>query len=47
LPSRHGASPIDRSSTTPFDVSAAQLERSPGFDEHVTVAAFAGGAVAF
>jgi len=46
LPSRHGAAPIDRSSTTPFEVSAAQLERSPGFDEHVIVAALAGGAAA-
>ncbi len=29
--------PYDRARTTPFDVSAAQLDRSPGFDEHVTV----------
>ena len=32
LPSRHGASPVERRRTTPLDVSAAHVDRSPGFD---------------
>jgi hypothetical protein len=38
---------MDRSRTTPFDVSARQVERSPGFEEQVTVTTLLGGAPVF
>jgi len=37
LPSRQGAPPLDRTSTTPFDVSAGQEVRLPAFDSHEIV----------
>ena len=36
FPRRHGAVPVDLTSATPRDVSAAQCSRSPGDDEQAT-----------
>src|SRR5262245_26779871 len=40
FPSRHGAVPVDFSSATPLEVSAAQCRRSPACDWHETRSSF-------